>query len=479
MEQGLLGFATLLIGLTVGKLPVELMVAQPVARVRLVLDGREVATLDAPPWRTQIDFGPSPAPHRLEAFGLDGTAPRSRARCSGSTCRGPRPSSIWCSSGTPRRPCAAARLAWTTARPVAPAAVRAVLDGEPAPRRRARAGSCSRPTPARGATSSGSRSTSRAASRRRRSSPSAASSPRPPRRRSPRSRSRSCAGAIPSRSGGACLARTAQARCALPRSRRGARRVVVVIDGERHRAAPQGGAGKRVAAANAHDRVAAWGDIPSSCSWLARPLRSGDDEVLVFEPTAGQRSCATARAPGCSPSAPARAPARRTSSAYVLRTDLGRRVGGRAGADERSGECRAGGRRRGAPPGRSARSSATPNPASGDLGAAGARGFLERLDVPLRVWSPVAAVAATRAGRGGDGYRTSRPASCSDAPGTRLAEALGPPARGLGRGPAPAARGRGGVAAARSREVTPSYDGGVGSVPSFRRCRITAARTPT
>lgn len=70
MEQGILGFATLLIGLTFGRHPVELMVSPPVAEVRLLLDEREVSVLHGPPWVAHVDFGVA-GPHRLVAVGCD------------------------------------------------------------------------------------------------------------------------------------------------------------------------------------------------------------------------------------------------------------------------------------------------------------------------------------------------------------------------------------------------------------------------
>lgn len=63
-------FVTLFLGLTMGLRPVELLVTGEVAKVELVLDRRVVATLHAPPWKTVVDLGPL-SPHRLEARGYD------------------------------------------------------------------------------------------------------------------------------------------------------------------------------------------------------------------------------------------------------------------------------------------------------------------------------------------------------------------------------------------------------------------------
>jgi hypothetical protein len=66
-------FLSLFLGLTAGVQPVQLAVGGSVAKVELRLDDRVAATLDRAPWLAQIDFGDSPAPHRLVAIGIDGS----------------------------------------------------------------------------------------------------------------------------------------------------------------------------------------------------------------------------------------------------------------------------------------------------------------------------------------------------------------------------------------------------------------------
>jgi hypothetical protein len=65
-------FATLFLGLVFGVVNVELDIARGVQSVKLLLDGKEVAALDAP-WRTQVDLGPALSPHELVAVAFDGT----------------------------------------------------------------------------------------------------------------------------------------------------------------------------------------------------------------------------------------------------------------------------------------------------------------------------------------------------------------------------------------------------------------------
>lgn len=64
-------FVTLLLGLTVGQHPVELVVTSPVTSVELRLDDRPVGRIHAPPWRLELDFGDQLLPRWLEAVGFD------------------------------------------------------------------------------------------------------------------------------------------------------------------------------------------------------------------------------------------------------------------------------------------------------------------------------------------------------------------------------------------------------------------------
>jgi hypothetical protein len=66
-----LAFLSLFFGLIRGPYPVELAVNGPAAGVELLVDGRSVRKLQAPPWKTEIDFGPDLLPHQITARALD------------------------------------------------------------------------------------------------------------------------------------------------------------------------------------------------------------------------------------------------------------------------------------------------------------------------------------------------------------------------------------------------------------------------
>ena len=66
-----IAFLSLFFGLIRGPFPVELAVHGPVAGVELLVDGRSVQKLQAPPWKTRIDFGPDLLPHQIVARALD------------------------------------------------------------------------------------------------------------------------------------------------------------------------------------------------------------------------------------------------------------------------------------------------------------------------------------------------------------------------------------------------------------------------
>jgi len=64
-------FLTVYLGLIAGHQPVELRVDPAVKTVQILLDGKKVDALGAPPWRTTVDFGATIQPHELVARGLD------------------------------------------------------------------------------------------------------------------------------------------------------------------------------------------------------------------------------------------------------------------------------------------------------------------------------------------------------------------------------------------------------------------------
>lgn len=64
-------FLTLYLGLISGKQPVALQADAAVKSIRIVIDGASAATMTAPPWRTEVDFGPALLPHEIVAVALD------------------------------------------------------------------------------------------------------------------------------------------------------------------------------------------------------------------------------------------------------------------------------------------------------------------------------------------------------------------------------------------------------------------------
>ncbi len=68
----LISFLSVFLPLLTGPQPVELAVADSVARVEIRLDGEQVAELSEPPWIVSCDLGEALLPHRLEAVAFDG-----------------------------------------------------------------------------------------------------------------------------------------------------------------------------------------------------------------------------------------------------------------------------------------------------------------------------------------------------------------------------------------------------------------------
>jgi hypothetical protein len=64
-------FLTVYLGLIAGHQPVELRVDPAVRTVQILLDGKKIDALGAPPWRSIVDFGETIQPHELVARGLD------------------------------------------------------------------------------------------------------------------------------------------------------------------------------------------------------------------------------------------------------------------------------------------------------------------------------------------------------------------------------------------------------------------------
>ena len=64
-------FLTLFLGLTTGKAPVSLQADPAIASISLEIGDRIVATIPHAPWSAEVDFGPELVPQRLVAIGYD------------------------------------------------------------------------------------------------------------------------------------------------------------------------------------------------------------------------------------------------------------------------------------------------------------------------------------------------------------------------------------------------------------------------
>ncbi len=52
----IVALVTMLLGLTAGVKTIEVAVAEPVARVEMLLDGAAAGVLDGPPWSLEVDL---------------------------------------------------------------------------------------------------------------------------------------------------------------------------------------------------------------------------------------------------------------------------------------------------------------------------------------------------------------------------------------------------------------------------------------
>ncbi len=125
----MIAFVSLFFQLVTGIHPVELATSGPVAAVELRLDGQTVGTVRGEPWTVECDFGSELAPHRLLAVGLDGDG-REVAR-----------TEQWVNLPLPRsqaelvpeagEPTRSVRLLWRSVDGDRPEAVAVTFDGQP------------------------------------------------------------------------------------------------------------------------------------------------------------------------------------------------------------------------------------------------------------------------------------------------------------------------------------------------------------
>jgi hypothetical protein len=127
-----IAFATLWLGLVTGAVPVELLAGPEVARVEVRLDGAPCATIAAPPWQGSCELGTEIAPHELVAVAFDGAGEElGEARQWLNLPRDPAELEVALQSEPGPPPKLVARLAWAGPGGAAPLAVSATLDGEP------------------------------------------------------------------------------------------------------------------------------------------------------------------------------------------------------------------------------------------------------------------------------------------------------------------------------------------------------------
>ena len=128
----MVAFASLWLGVVAGSVPVELLVPPDTARVELFLDGRPAGALAAAPWKLPVDLGDEIAPHELVAVATDAAgAELGRAR---QWLNLPQPPAVLeVTLETDPETGGVARVAWAAIGGAEPLAVRATLDEQPLP----------------------------------------------------------------------------------------------------------------------------------------------------------------------------------------------------------------------------------------------------------------------------------------------------------------------------------------------------------
>jgi hypothetical protein len=127
-------FLSLFFGLISGPYPVELAVNGPVQRVELLVDGRSVRTLQAPPWKAEVDFGPSLQPHEIVARALDAQGHEvARAEDWANLPHSPIKVEIALEESRGGGPPKAAKVVWKDLKGETPSAIRLTFDSLPLP----------------------------------------------------------------------------------------------------------------------------------------------------------------------------------------------------------------------------------------------------------------------------------------------------------------------------------------------------------
>ena len=128
----MVAFASLWLGVVAGNVPVELLVPPDTARVELFLDGRPAGALAAAPWKLPVALGEEIAPHELVAVATDAAgAELGRAR---QWLNLPQPPAVLeVTLEADPETGGVARVAWAAVGGAQPLAVRATLDEQPLP----------------------------------------------------------------------------------------------------------------------------------------------------------------------------------------------------------------------------------------------------------------------------------------------------------------------------------------------------------
>lgn len=126
-----IAFTSLFLGLVLGVQPVGVAVEGPAASVFLELNGKPVGRMTRQPWSVEVDFGTEIAPHELVARALDPAGREvARARQWLNVPRPPAEASLLIDRDSEGR-ATAARLTWQSLLGTAPRRVTVTFDGKP------------------------------------------------------------------------------------------------------------------------------------------------------------------------------------------------------------------------------------------------------------------------------------------------------------------------------------------------------------
>jgi hypothetical protein len=126
-----IAFTSLFLGLVLGIHPVGVAVEGPVSSVAIELDGKPVATMEKPPWSTAVALGRELAPHELVARALDPAGREvARARQWLNVPRAPAEATLLLERDSEGR-AIAARITWQSLLGTTPQRISVTFDGKP------------------------------------------------------------------------------------------------------------------------------------------------------------------------------------------------------------------------------------------------------------------------------------------------------------------------------------------------------------